>query len=121
MRNSGALPRKVRIVTTEDTAASTMEPTVVALQSASTSSITKRTPVIGVLNAAAIPAAAPTGAINRIVLRSRENKRPNRDAMPAPICRDGSSGPSELPIPMDMAQDKNFPTIVLDGTYPFEV
>ena len=68
--NKGAFPRNARMVTTADTAARTIGPTVVALQSARTSSVTNSTPEIGVLNAAARPAAAPTGAISRIVLRS---------------------------------------------------
>ncbi len=36
--------------------------------------------------------------------------------MPAPICSAGSSGPNELPVPMEMAHAMNFPMTVLEGT-----
>src|SRR5579875_3331463 len=104
------------MVTTEETAASTIEPTAVALQSASTSSITNNTPLIGVLNAAAIPAAAPTGAISRMLFRESRKTRPSEDATPAPIWSEGSAGPKELPLPIETAHAKNLPRIVLEET-----
>src|SRR5579875_2622129 len=109
------------MVTTAETAASTIEPTAVALQSASTSSITNRTPLMGVLNAAAMPAAAPTGAIKRILFFGRWNSLPSQEATPAPICSDGSSGPRELPLPIEMPHARNLPRIVLEETYPSEL
>ncbi len=109
------------MVTTDETAANTIEPTAVALQSANTSSITNKTPLMGVLNAAAIPAAAPTGAIRRMLFRGRLNNLPSHDATPAPICRDGSSGPNELPVPIAMPHPRNLPRMVLDETYPSEL
>src|ERR1700734_3766712 len=64
-RNSESAPRNARIVTTDDTAESTIAPSTPALQVPITSSMTNSTAEIGALNAAANPAAAPTGAINR--------------------------------------------------------
>jgi hypothetical protein len=40
------------------------------------------------------------------------------DATPAPICSEGSSGPSEWPPPMAMAAVRNFPIIVLNEIKP---
>ena len=67
------------------------------------------------MNAAAKPAAAPTGAINRTFLARQRNRRPSAEAMPAPICSEGSSGPSDCPVPMASAQVTNFPMTVLKG------
>ena len=61
----------MRITTTLDTAESTTEPRMPALQRPITSSITNSTAEIGALNAAASPAAAPTGAIKRMRSRGR--------------------------------------------------
>jgi hypothetical protein len=36
------------------------------------------------------------------------------EATPAPICSDGSSGPSECPLPIASADSKNFPITVRD-------
>jgi hypothetical protein len=52
------------LTTTAETADSRIEPSTLAFQEPITSSMTNNTAVIGVLNAAAIPAAAPTGAIS---------------------------------------------------------
>ncbi len=65
-----------------------------AVQRPMTSSITKSTAEIGALNAAASPAAAPTGAISRMRSRDSRVRQPSAEASPAPICSDGSSGPS---------------------------
>jgi hypothetical protein len=94
-------------------AESTTDPSTAALQRPITSSITNRIAEIGALNAAARPAAAPTGAKRR--RRSRESpiRRLTKEAIPAPICREGSSGPREWPPPMPMAAVINLPTMVL--------
>ena len=63
-RNSGSSPRYQRLTTTAETADSRIEPSTLAFQEPITSSMTNNTAVIGVLNAAAMPAAAPTGAIS---------------------------------------------------------
>ena len=89
-----------RIVTTADTAASTIAPRTPALHVPITSSITKITEEIGALKAAARPAAAPMGAINRTFSCDKLSRRPSSEAIPAPICSEGSSGPSDWPVPM---------------------
>jgi len=40
------------------------------------------------------------------------------EATPAPICRDGSSGPSEWPLPMASADSRNLPMTVRKEMYP---
>ena len=102
-------------MTTAETAASTIAPSAPALHVPITSSMTNSTAVIGELNAAARPAAAPTGAINRSLSRDSFSQRPKRDARPAPICSDGSSGPSECPPPIASAQVTNFAMTVRNG------
>ena len=68
---------------------------------------------MGALNAAASPAAAPMGANMRSRSRERLRRRLTMEATPAPICSDGSSGPSENPPPMARAEVMNFPMTVL--------
>ena len=118
IRNSDSDPRNHRITTTLDTADSTTDPRMPAVHRPITSSITNSTAEIGALNAAASPAAAPTGAISR--MRSRDNRicRPSTDARHAPICSDGSSGPSECPDPIASAAVMNFPIAVRNGMCP---
>jgi hypothetical protein len=38
--------------------------------------------------------------------------------MPAPICSDGSSGPSDWPLPIASAEVMNLPTTVRKEIYP---
>ncbi len=90
-----------------------MAPSTPALHVPMTSSITNRTAEMGALNAAASPAAAPTGAINRTLSREKRMRRPKAEAIPAPICSEGSSGPRDCPLPMASAQVTNFPMTVL--------
>ena len=106
------------MTTTPEMADSTMAPKTPALQLPITSSITNSTAEMGALKAAARPAAAPTGAINLIFSRERRSARPSADATPAPIWSDGSSGPSDCPLPIARAQVMNLPTTVLKGMYP---
>ena len=98
-----------RMVTTLETAASTIAPSTPALHVPITSSITNSTAEIGALNAAASPAAVPTGAIKRSFSCESRRLRPISDAIPAPISSEGSSGPSDCPLPMASAHTKNFP------------
>ncbi len=96
-------------------AASRIAPSTPALHVPITSSMTNSTAVIGELNAADSPAAAPIGATRRIRSRDRFSLRPNSEASPAPICSDGSSGPSDWPLPMASAEVKNLPITVRNG------
>jgi hypothetical protein len=121
MRKSGCDPRKKRATTTLETADKTMEPRMAALQRPMTSSMTNNTAEMGALKAAARPAAAPTGAMRRTFSRERRRRRPRAEASVAPICRDGSSGPSECPEPMASAEQMNLPTAVRNGMYPLEM
>ena len=77
--------------------------------------MTNSTAEIGALNAAASPAAAPTGASSRKRSRESSSRRPSAEARLAPICSDGSSGPSDWPEPMAMAAVINFPMAVRNG------
>jgi len=104
------------MVTTLETAASTIAPSTPALQVPITSSITNRTAEIGALNAAAKPAAAPTGAIRRSFSCDSRKLRPISDAIPAPISSDGSSGPSDCPLPIASAHAINFPITLVNET-----
>jgi hypothetical protein len=83
-----------------------------------TSSMTNNTAEMGALNAAARPAAAPTGAISRSFSRESLRRRPKTEAKLAPICKDGSSGPSEWPDPMASDAVMNLPIAVRKGMYP---
>ena len=75
------------------------------------SSIVNVTAAIGALNAAAMPAAAPTGIRRRTVLRRDAGRaRPSELAMPAQICTVGPSRPSDEPVPICSAPRKNLPT-----------
>ena len=103
------------MTTTLDTAERTTEPRMPAVQRPMTSSITNRTAEIGALKAAANPAAAPTGAIRRILSLDICRRRPRAEAMHAPICSAGSSGPRECPEPMASAAVMNFPMAVRKG------
>src|SRR5215469_1611211 len=109
MRNIDSEPRNQRMTTTLDMADSTTEPRMPAVQRPITSSMTNSTAEMGALKAAASPAAAPTGAIRRMRSRDRRMLMPMAEAMQAPICNDGSSGPSENPEPMASAAVMNLP------------
>ena len=74
--------------------------------------MTNSTAVIGELNAAASPAAAPTGAMKRSCSRGSFRTRPSAEASPAPTCSDGSSGHSDWPLPIASAEVMNLPTTV---------
>src|SRR5690242_15751517 len=99
MRNSGSDPRNHRTTTTLEIAERTTEPRMPALHLPMTSSITNSTAEIGALNAAARPAAAPTGAINLNFSRDSFRYLPSADARLAPIWSEGSSGPRDWPEP----------------------
>src|ERR1700749_4543121 len=112
MRNIGSAPQNHRATTTLEIADNTIEPRTAALQRPITSSTTNRIAEIGALNAAARPAAAPIGANIRNRSRERFKRRLTIDATPAPICSDGSSGPSENPPPIERADVINLPITV---------
>jgi hypothetical protein len=75
-----------------------------------TSSMTKSTAAIGELKAAARPAAAPRGGMSRRRSRLTRSRRATAEARPAPMWREGSSGPRECPPPMASAEVTNFPS-----------
>src|SRR5438093_13660391 len=82
------------------TAAMTIEPRGLAAALDRISSRVKVTAAIGVLNAAAKPAAAPTGIKFRRLRREIAKIRPNSDAMAAQICTEGPSRPKLAPVPI---------------------
>jgi hypothetical protein len=83
--------------------------------------MTNNTAEIGALKAAANPAAAPTGAISRIRSRCNLIFLPTAEAMHAPICNEGSSGPKECPEPIASADVMNFPIAVRIGMLPLKM
>ncbi len=115
MRNIASGPRNQRITTTLETAERTTEPRMPAVQRPMTSSMTNSTAAMGALKAAARPAAAPTGAISRMLSRESRSLRPMAEARLAPICSEGSSGPSDCPEPMASAEVMNLPSAVRSG------
>src|SRR5665213_3742099 len=114
----GSDPQNHRATTTLEIAASTIDPSTAALHCPITSSMTKRIAEIGALNAAARPAAAPTGAKMRRRALESPSLRLMREATPAPICNEGSSGPSEWPPPIARAESRNLPHTVRKEIYP---
>ena len=70
------------------------------------------------LKAAASAAAQPTGtsALTCSVLSPR--RRAITEARPAPICTDGPSRPSAMPLASDAEQQKNLPTTVRNEMRP---
>src|SRR5277367_2893342 len=103
MRKIGSDPQNQRATTTLEIAERTIEPRTAALHWPITSSMTKRMAEMGALEAAARPADAPMGANKRRRCRERFNRRATIEATPAPICSEGSSGPSEYPQPIASA------------------
>ena len=89
-----------------------MEPSTGACISPITSSSVKSTAAIGVLNAAASAAAAPTGTRLLTLAGERPSRRPSTDAMPAPTCTDGPSRPSASPLASVTEHMLNFPRTV---------
>jgi len=79
-------------------------------RSPTTSSMVKVTAAMGALNAAAMPAAAPTGKRRRRLRGETPTTRPSMLAMPAQICTVGPSRPSDPPEPICNEPTTNLPT-----------
>jgi hypothetical protein len=77
-----------------------------------TSSSVKSTAAMGVLNAAASAAEAPTGSSAFTLLVLSPNLRPSTEAMPAETCTDGPSRPSAMPLASEIADMLNLPITV---------
>src|SRR5580704_5919217 len=118
MRKIGSDPQNERATTTLEMAERTIEPRTAALHWPITSSMTKRMAEMGALKAAASPAAAPMGAKMRSFAFDMPKRRLMSEATPAPICSEGSSGPSEWPLPMARADNRNLPMTVRKEMYP---
>src|ERR1051326_4028768 len=76
------------------------------------------TAAMGALNAAAIPAAAPTGKSRLRLSRESAAACPRLLAMPAQICTVGPSRPSDDPEPICNTPTRNLPTDSFKGTRP---
>ena len=96
----------------------TTEPSTGACISPTISSSENSTAAMGVLNAAASAAEHPTGTSAFTPSGPSPNRRPSTEAIPAPICTDGPSRPSAIPLASDVAQHTNFPITVLSEIYP---
>src|SRR4029077_16888900 len=88
------------------------DPRAGACKSPKISSNENRTAAIGVLKAAASAAEQPIGNRALTLFALRPNSLPSTDAMPAPMCTDGPSRPSAVPLASDMEQQMNLPTTV---------
>jgi hypothetical protein len=89
-----------------------MEPSTGACISPNTSSSVNSTAAMGVLNAAASAADAPTGRSAFTLLVLSPSLRPRTDAMPAETCTDGPSRPSAMPLASEIADMLNLPSTV---------
>ena len=97
--NSGSSPNS-RCSTIQDVAElSTIDPSTGACISPMTSSRVKSTAAIGVLNAAASAAAAPTGTSAFTLARREPQPPPKHRGDAAPTCTDGPSRPSAIRSP----------------------
>ena len=107
--NSGSSP-STRCSTIHDVVElSTTEPRIGACMSPMISSRENSTAAIGVLNAAASAADAPTGMSQRTCAVLSPSRRAITDAIPAPMCTDGPSRPSAMPLASDVAAADEFP------------
>ncbi|OGL62061.1 MAG: hypothetical protein A3J27_07285 [Candidatus Tectomicrobia bacterium RIFCSPLOWO2_12_FULL_69_37] len=111
----GWSPRRARATTAAETEARTMEPSTRAFRSPTSSSRVKVTAAMGVLKAAARPAAAPTGTSAWTRSRRMENIRPMELASPPQIWTVGPSRPRLEPEPMFRAPMTNLPSHVRTG------
>ncbi len=112
------MPRESRRTIHEVAEASTTEPRTGECQSPMISSSANRTAAIGVLNAAEIAAAAPTGNKARTFSALRPSLRPRTDAIPAPTATDGPSGPSGMPEASVTDVQRNLPMILWSVIHP---
>ena len=82
-------------------------------------STAKRTPPIGVLNVAAIP--APPPAATRVASCQRETpaERPAHEPNAAPIWMIGPSRPTEPPLPIEIADASDLTTATTGRMTPF--
>ena len=76
------------------------------------SSRAKTTAARGVLKAAAMAAAAPTGIRFFTCSVLRPSARPSTEPMPAPTCTEGPSRPSGIPLASVAEVQKNLPSTV---------
>ena len=76
------------------------------------SSSENNTAASGVLKAAAIAAAAPTGISFLTCSVLSPSKRPSTEPMPAPTCTEGPSRPSGIPQASVAEVQKNLPSTV---------
>ena len=110
--NSGSSP-STRCSTIHDVAElSTAEPSTVACRSPMISSSENNTAAIGVLNAAASAAEQPTGTSAFTCFATQSQIARDHRSDPAPICTDGPSRPSAMPLASEAEQQKNLPTTV---------
>ena len=86
--------------------------------SGSRTSLANSTPPSGVLNVAAMPAPAP--AESRMIFwgRIRCSLRANVEPKDAPIWMIGPSRPIEAPVPMEIAEARDFTTATIPRTLP---
>ena len=73
---------------------------------------------MGVLKAAANAAEHPTGTSDFTRSTLSPRRRASTEATPAPMCTDGPSRPSAMPLASDIEQQTNFPTTVRNVIKP---
>ena len=100
---AGSGPAMAWVVAAEITEASSTTPSALPPSSPRMISMAKKTPAIGALKAAATPAAAPAATSTRVRSSGIRNTWLTAEPRLAPICTEGSSGPTEAPLPIEMA------------------
>ena len=107
----GAEPKKTREITSATIAESMMVKIASTESSRRISSTAKNTPVMGALNVAEIPPAAPQATSTRSRFSGIRTHWPRLDASAAPICTIGPSRPTEPPVPMHSAEASALTTV----------
>ena len=116
-KSGSCVPRIVCTVAAAKTDAMTIGVNVRSEKSRSSTSSTKKIPVIGALKTAAIPAAAPHPTSVVAVLASTRRKRAITDPSVAPIVTIGPSGPAEPPVEMIAVEPSQVRTARTGGSW----
>ena len=111
---NGADPKNARLMMSPVTAASVVVNSASNENSRRTISKPKNSPVIGALNVAAMPPAAPQATRMRKRASDIRTTCPRVEARAEPICTIGPSRPTDPPLPIVIA-DANALTIVTGG------
>src|SRR5215470_4611009 len=116
---AGASPYATCVTAVADTAARITGAKPITVYSISTTSMAKATPASGVLNDAAIAAAAPHATSTRRLLFGSPMRWPATLALAAPRWIAGPSRPTDIPETIATAAPTNWTTAFLNGSRPW--